>query len=209
MDKRKNSSCRWHSSCVFIFSCSRPRQGRPGKRKQGLERATAKESDELTRCSAPQQGGCNASIEPQGEREDRDRRRHRGHGGQARGRPGSPGHRSTRARQGLPAGDPGKGGADANPRSAGRGRRLEPRSAACLLALSTSNGIFTISCRFVRESRILERYDVSSRAVSDNNCFRRERWRHEQGRPPWGRSALLVRCRSRQTLERKERTRLW
>src|SRR5271157_2921884 len=126
MDKRKNSSCRWHSSCVFIFSCSRPQQGRPGKRKQGLERATAKESDELTRCSAPQQGGCNASIKPQGEREDRDRRRHRGHGGQDRGRPGSPGHRGTRARQGLPAGDPGKGGADANPRSAGRGRRLGP-----------------------------------------------------------------------------------
>src|SRR5271157_6255572 len=125
MDKRKNSSCRWHSSCVFIFSCSRPQQGRPGKRKQGLERATAKESDELTRCSAPQQGGCNASIEPQGEREDRDRRRHRGHGGQGRGRPGSPGHRGTRARQGFPAGDHGKGGADANPRSAGRGRRLE------------------------------------------------------------------------------------
>jgi len=96
----------------------------------GVERATAKESDELTRCSAPEQGGWNASTEPQGKWEGRDRRRHRGHGGQDRGRPGSPGHRGTRAHQGLPAGDSGKGGADAKPRSAGCGRRLESRVTA-------------------------------------------------------------------------------
>jgi len=33
--------------------------------------------------------------------------------------------------------------------------------------------------------RILERYDVLSCGVGDLNCSRRDRRRHEQGRPPW------------------------
>jgi small subunit ribosomal protein S21 len=61
----------------------------------------------------------------------------------------------------------------------------QSRSVVCLLALPTSNGIFAVSCRFVRELRILERYDVLSCGVGDRNRPRRERRRHEQGRPPW------------------------
>ena len=37
----------------------------------------------------------------------------------------------------------------------------------------------------MRGLRILERYDALSCGVGDLNCSRRDRRRHEQGRPPW------------------------
>ena len=58
----------------------------------------------------------------------------------------------------------------------------------------------------MRELRILERYDVLSCGVGDLNRPRRERWRHEQGRPPWCRlctfGALSVTAK---LLEKRER----